>query len=130
MSYSCTVEIEQLPKTANSIGKAGWWYTQAERKLWRRLVGHAFLGKQPIKPLKRSTLLCTRFSTTEPDLDNLYASFKFVIDGMKYNAIIEDDKSSNIDLKCSWTKGKRGQGKIRIEITEIQDVREQAVRML
>ena len=123
------IEINTLPKTPNSIGKASIWHSVRERKKWRQLLfrPQATMHRSPVilqgqiipKPLKKAKLTLTRCSSREPDLDNLYSSFKFVIDALKFNGFIEDDKPSNIDLKCKWEKAKQKEGKIKIEIEEL-----------
>lgn len=118
--YSETITISQLPQTPNSIGKASIWQSHAERHLWRRLVGFAMLGKLPPMPLKRANIQAIRLSSREPDRDNLYSSFKFVIDAMKFHSVIEDDKSSNINLQCVWEKSKPKSGAITLNITEVE----------
>lgn len=118
--YSETIVINKLPLTPNSIGKASIWQSHAERHAWRKLVGFAMMGKCPAAPLKRASIVATRLSSRETDLDNTFSSFKYVIDALKFHAIIEDDKPSKIDLRCKWEKAKPKQGHIKIEITEIE----------
>jgi Holliday junction resolvase RusA-like endonuclease len=120
--------IPALPKTPNSIGKASIWHSVNERKKWRGLVkGHFLffysrdaLTKGIQLPFKRALLILTRCSSREPDVDNLYASFKYVIDGLKYNGIILDDKPSVIDLRCKWEKVKNKESRIKIHVEETQ----------
>lgn len=114
-----TFEIPQLPKTPNSIGKASIWHSHNERKKWRMLVAFALIKKVPSKPMEKANITCTRFSSREPDLDNLFSSFKFVIDAIKNCGVIKDDKSSCISLKCNWQKSKPKEGKIKVEIQEV-----------
>lgn len=78
------------------------------------------MGKCPSAPLKRATIQAIRLSSRETDRDNTYSSFKFVIDALKFHSIIEDDKSSNINLECKWEKTKRKDGHIRLHITEVE----------
>jgi Holliday junction resolvase RusA-like endonuclease len=115
-----TIEIQDLPKTVNAMGKASIWYAQAERKKWRNEVMAAVVQKpyqeREHLPLKRAAVTLTRCSSSEPDIDNLYASFKFVIDGLVHAGVIVDDKPSVIDLKCAWRKAKPKEGKIIIQV--------------
>jgi len=114
------IVIRELPKTSNSIGKASIWHSHNERKKWRGLMEHAALfQKDPCWPIKKAILTCTRCSSSEPDVDNLYASFKFVIDGLVYARVIADDKPSVLDLKCKWEKAKKGFGYIKLLIEEV-----------
>jgi len=116
MAYLLDITIECLPKTPNSIGKASIWQSHGERHKWRKEIAFHTLGKVPDFPIKLSNLYLTRCSSRQPDIDNLYSSFKFVIDALKYNKIIEDDKPSNFsEFKCSWQKAKKGSIRIRLE---------------
>jgi Holliday junction resolvase RusA-like endonuclease len=115
------IVINDLPKTANSIGKNSFWYTQAERKKWRHAVLVAVVREVQQRekvgmPYPRASLTLTRHSSSEPDIDNLYSSFKFVIDGLVHAGVIIDDKPSVIDLKCCWQRAKRSEGKITIRV--------------
>lgn len=115
-NYELKLEIKKLPKTPNAIGKASIWQSHAERHLWKRAIAAAIpIKERPPMPLEKAELVLTRHSSVEPDLDNLYSSFKFVIDALVHTGIIEDDKPSKIDLKCKWQKAKRNEGKITIE---------------
>lgn len=119
MSYKFEIVIPELPKTANSIGKASIWHSQNERKKWRSIMSHMVLShKEPSWPLPKATLTCTRCSSSEPDIDNLYSSFKFVIDGLVHAGVIADDKPSVLDLKCRWEKARPKEGHIRLLIEE------------
>lgn len=119
------LEINDLPKTPNSMGKASIWASHAERHKWRKKVSESYCelispyNTGPIGPFKKAILRLTRYSSKEPDVDNLYSSWKFVIDALKYNGIILDDKPSVIDLRCYWKKTKPKEGKIEIHIEEI-----------
>lgn len=117
--YSETITINKLPLTPNSIGKASIWQSHNERHAWRKLVGFAMMGKCPPEPLKKVKIEMTRFSSREPDTDNLYASWKFIGDSLKFHSVIEDDKPSVLELKCKWEKAKPSHGHIKIEITEV-----------
>lgn len=119
-----TLIIPVLPKTPNSIGKASIWQSTAERKRWRKTIYEHFLHNYASPyvfnlPFKQSKLILTRHSTHPMDPDNLPGSFKYVIDALKFNKIIEDDSSKHVELTCLWEKAKRGEGKITVKIEEI-----------
>lgn len=119
------IQINDLPKTPNSLGKASIWASHAERHKWRKKIAEALyeirgLNAAVIPTFRKAILNLTRYSSREPDTDNLYSSWKFIIDALKYNGIILDDKPSVIDLKCRWEKAKPKEGKIKIEIEEIK----------
>lgn len=119
-----------LPKTVNSIGKASIWQSHTERHNWRKEIAlhrrlwEAINGSVPGLPFKRSRLILIRHSTRPMDPDNLPASFKYVIDALKFNKIIEDDSHKHIELTCLWEKAKRNEGKITIKIESIEETKE------
>lgn len=69
----------------------------------------------------KAKLICTRFSSSKPDRDNLAISFKSCVDGLVDARILVDD-SDEIIVECSYLHEKvpNKQGKIRIEIIEIK----------
>jgi len=113
-------EIIELPSMPNAMGKASFWYGQAERKKWRKIIALHKLGKpyeaRIAMPVQNSKLTLVRCSSREPDLDNLYASFKFVIDALKFNGVIADDKPSVCKMECRWEKAKQKSGMIRVKV--------------
>ena len=64
----------------------------------------------------------TRFSTKQPDWDNLYSSFKVLGDGLESTGIISDDSPSTvINLTAGWGKAsKRKDQRVEIEITDVK----------
>lgn len=115
--------INELPKTPNAIGKASIWHSVAERKRWRDITArryYEFIGTTNL-PFKKCKITLTRHSAREPDVDNLYSSFKFPLDSLKYNGFIFDDKPSLVKLECKWEKAKQLEGKITIEIESLDE---------
>ena len=76
----------------------------------------------PEEPLTRVRMRCERFSTREPDWDNLVASFKPIRDGLVEIGVMVDDKPSVlIGCEHRWSKAKRGQGRILGRLEGVQD---------
>lgn len=121
LTFQRILEIDELPKTVNSMGKGSIWASHAERHRWRRIIAHHSKLIQPPKPLLKATLRLTRCTSNEPDLDNLYASFKYVIDALVTHGVLVDDKPSKVSLHCAWEKAPRLNGKIRIELEGYYD---------
>lgn len=121
MTFARALEINELPKTVNAMGKASIWASHAERHRWRRIIAGQSMLIQPPKPLLKATLKLTRCTANEPDLDNLYSSFKYVIDALVTHGVLIDDKPSRISLHCLWEKAPRLNGKIRIELEGYYD---------
>lgn len=119
MTYSVDFILEGLPKLqTNSYGH--WRTRHAEKSHWERRVGGVLLGRVPSEPLERVTVEFTRFSTSEPDFDNLVASFKPICDGLIKAGVIVDDKPSNIGSPTyRWEKAKRGEGRIHVHVREV-----------
>jgi Holliday junction resolvase RusA-like endonuclease len=119
--YRLELELIGLPKTVNGP-HGSWQRAAAERKKWRSLVEQATLGKRPSKPLDTARITLTRLSSNEPDYDNLAASFKSVVDGLRDAGIIVDDKKKNIGACIYlWEKTSPKNGKIRVLVEEIKD---------
>lgn len=111
-------EIQGLPKTTNKLN-VHWRVKQLNNKLWHRLVAEvvAISRYKPAAPLHKAVLFLTRCSTHCPDPDGLVASFKCVVDGLRYAGVLLDDKMSNIGMPTyNWEKAKRGEGKIKVKI--------------
>lgn len=116
MTYSLEFTVDDLPKTVNGMGKTSFWYRVNENKKWQNIVSIKVVGRRPLKPLEKAKVTCTRVSSREPDRDNLYHSFKSVIDALVRSKIIIDDKASVIDLKCEWRQAKPKQGHIIVRV--------------
>lgn len=117
--YSLEIVIRDLPKRYNTAPGAHWASRYAETKKWRRLIGNELYTRLPDKPLERAKLTLIRYSSAEPDYDNLVMSFKSIIDALKFHKVIMDDKMSNIGAsEYKWEKVKPKQGMTRIIVKE------------
>lgn len=94
MRFVLIFQLQGLPKTTNSGGRAHWSVKAKEAKKWRYAVYLITIGKTPDEPLKKANITFTRFSSFEPDYDGLVSSFKHVMDGLVDAGIIESDKPS------------------------------------
>lgn len=117
--YELSFVINGTPDLPNRCRKGSWKATWSHAKKWKAWVGVRCLGKKPAEPLQQAALHLTRYSSVEPDPDNLAASFKPVIDGLREAGIIENDRSANVALKFSWRKVPPNMGMIRVEVREI-----------
>lgn len=99
---------------------ANWKYRWSHAKRWKAMVAAAVLAyrAKPPVPLTRSRLVLTRCSAVEPDPDNLAASFKPVIDGLREAGVIENDRSCNVEICYRWRKAPRGSKKMLVEVYE------------
>jgi len=123
--YRLTVEIPGVPKLPNRVDGEGWRSKAGEAKKWR---GWSFLSvraKRPKKPLQLARVTLTRFSSREPDYDNLVKSFKHVMDGLIEAGIILDDAPKYLahgKADCRWVKVPRKDVKIKIEVEDVFEV--------
>jgi Holliday junction resolvase RusA-like endonuclease len=120
MGYNYKFEIMGLPKMANG-GHGHWRAEHASRKKWHELVGQQLLGRVPRRPLKRTRVIFTRCSSSEPDFDGLVHGFKPVRDALVKFGVLEDDKPRNLVGEYYWEKAAPKKGRIRVEIEEITD---------
>lgn len=120
MAYRLEFEIPGLPKLLN--GSVGHWSQVAkERKAWRSASCLIAKSKRPLTPLRKAKLTLTRCSTTKPDVDNLAASFKGVIDGLKDAGVIWDDRDDVIvERLYLHEKAPQRKGKIKVLVESVE----------
>jgi len=121
-AYWMSYELPGLPKGLNG-SHSHWRVAAAEKKRWRVMSALVARSKRPPKPLASCSIRCTRFSSSEPDYDNLAASFKAIIDGLKDAGVIEDDRSTCIvKREYLWEKTAPKKGMVRIEVWAMNDM--------
>lgn len=117
MSYELSFILPGLPKTMND--RMHWAVKAKENKKWTNMVHYMTFGKRPISPLKQAHLILTRFSTREPDYDNLVSGFKPIIDALVTCEILENDHRQCIGISdYRWERAPQKQGKVRIQVAE------------
>jgi Holliday junction resolvase RusA-like endonuclease len=118
VSYRLEFELAGLPPMEN--GHKHWAVAGKARREWRARTRMRVFMQRPPEPLTSVRIVCTRFSSVEPDRDNLARSFKSVIDGLKDGGIIKDDKPSIVKQFVSlWEKAARDKGKIRVLVEAV-----------
>jgi Holliday junction resolvase RusA-like endonuclease len=116
--YFLNITIPGLPSTPNS--RRHWRQVHRENTLWYALVKYEVGKKKPEKPLEKAKLTLTRASSSEGDFDNLAASFKCVLDGLRYCGVLIDDKKRNVGTpEYQWEKAPPKKGFIRIQVEEV-----------
>ena len=120
MSYLLEFELPGLPALQVAGSGGGHWRKRhADARRWKDAVRAVVLGDHyvPDKPLERVRMRCERYSTREPDWDNLVASFKPIRDALVEIGVMVDDKPSVL-IACEhrWGKAKRGEGRIRVRV--------------
>lgn len=122
MKYQLKLEINGLPKTVNALGRKHWAVKVKHNRFWEKLVGYEIFKQnlKPSEPLKKAKIEFVRYSSIEPDFDNLVNSFKVIMDALIKNGIIIDDKPSIVGCPTyAWEKCKKKEGKITVEIKEV-----------
>ena len=124
MSYKLVIEIGRLPRAISPNARVHWAVRAKENREFKFMV--VMLARSrgvPRSPLKQAKLTFTRYSSRQPDDDNLVASFKAVRDGLKEAGVILDDNAKVLSVRPDyrWEYAKAGKGKIKIEVEEILD---------
>lgn len=121
VNYCLEFSIPGLPKTMNELYSSHWRTRQSHKVKWHRDIYYCTFGKTPPKPLKKAKLELTRYSSFQPDDDNLRSSFKHIIDALVECKILENDRVENIgtpDIK--WSKIGPKKGFINIKIMGVE----------
>ena len=123
MSYKLEFTECKLPPTTNGMTSFHWWKKKKLSDEWNNLVMfHVLKNGAPPKPLTKAKLTLTRFSSSEPDYDGLVSSFKVVVDSLRYNAVLADDKMKNIGIpRYDWQKCAPKAGMIHVIVESVDD---------
>ena len=116
--YRLEITLMGLPSTPNA--RRHFHVVAKENAVWYAAVKASVGMNKPEKPLESAKLTLTRMSTTEPDYDNLAASFKPLLDGLRYAGVITDDKKKNIGRpEYRWEHAAPRKGCVKIIVEEI-----------
>lgn len=119
MSYRLEFTLHGLPSSPNS--RRHWRLVHKENESWYRSIYLAVGDRRPLAPCQFAQVTLTRISALEPDYDNLCASFKPVLDGLRYARVLIDDKKKNVGRpEYLWERGKGGKGSIRVLVEEVE----------
>jgi Holliday junction resolvase RusA-like endonuclease len=120
MSYSLDLEIKGVPKILANM-RGGWKALHFEKKKWKdRTHREVILNRMvPATALLKANVRLTRYTSRCPDADNLYSSWKGVLDGLVEAGVIKDDSPHVINLVCDWQKTSNRLAKIRIQVQEL-----------
>lgn len=118
-AYYLKFELPGVPRLPN--GSHGHWRKKwAETTKWKMWTKLAVGANRPHAPLEQARLVLTRCTSVEPDFDNLAASFKAIIDGLREAGVLVNDRRSNIgDPKFRWQKAARNASKVIVEVEEM-----------
>jgi Holliday junction resolvase RusA-like endonuclease len=118
MSFHLLLEIIGLPELQAAGSQGGWRGKWAKGRAWADKVKWLAHSSRPKKPLQRARVICTRYSSAEPDHDNLVASFKVTIDALTRMGFWPDDSPQHLEVAYQWAAAKRGKGWVSVEIVE------------
>jgi hypothetical protein len=128
-AWKARVRIDALPKLPNRSLYTQWLAKKRDKDLWHQLVGAAFAGRKPPRPLACADLILMRHSVAPPDRDNLMASWKYVIDGLVVCGVLAGDTPEIIGTPHSGhAKRSHGKGWIEVYVQE-RSVPHEAVAM-
>lgn len=113
--------VAALPLLPNAKGQKRHWAVEHRyRKAWHRAVRAALGTQRPSEPWPNAHLTLTRRSDKEPDADNLMASWKPVIDGLRVCGVIVDDSPKHVIVRSLWKHAPRGKGEIAVVVTRCE----------
>src|SRR6185312_10503079 len=122
--FEIEFRIEGLPPIPGNGSHHNWRVAAGIRKVWVQKAFEALLQnkfKRPLVPLEKAKCTFLRVSASEPDDDNLRASFKPVRDALVRAGILVDDKPRNMpDPIYRWQKGKQKKGYVVVHVKEIE----------
>ena len=120
--YRLTFELDGLPPLLSQQRAMHWRRVKRISDQWRQMVGFKLAGKMPTLPLERASVRYTRYSAAEPDWDNLAASWKPIQDTLVKSGLLKDDNPRVIiNVESNWEKIAPREGKIRVEVTELEN---------
>jgi Holliday junction resolvase RusA-like endonuclease len=120
--YSLQFTLLELPMTLNEVMGAYWRKRSENFKKIHRLVHLHSVNKCPLSPIKKARITLTRFSSGTLDRDNMYFTFKPIVDGLVKAGVIEDDGFDQVkELYPHQVKIKRKeQSKVEVLVEEIE----------
>lgn len=118
--------IPRVPKSPNSLLQRHWRVVQNDKNDWKSKVEDALLEQFVSFSVVRRVAIGTRGKKMvtiaihspyqEMDPDNLQSSRKPILDALKHNGLIFDDKREWCESTITWTKCKTKK-EMRTEIT-------------
>ena len=122
MTYSLEFEIAERPRLQTN-NYANKWARHKATQHWAALVEAAVReAGRPVEPLPKAGVVLIRHSASEPDYDNLVASFKPLVDGLTKSGVISDDKPSVVGHpEYRWRKAKPKQGRVTVRVGSVDE---------
>jgi Holliday junction resolvase RusA-like endonuclease len=115
MGYVLEIIVPGLPRTPNA--REHYMAKAKHVAAWRSKVFAKAWPHKPPEPLAQARITFTRVSSSEPDYDNLVASFKACMDGLRQAKVIVDDKRANVGRpEYLWEKCAPKKGHVRVKV--------------
>ena len=125
VTYRIEFEIPGLPNL-NSASNLHWRTKKRNKDRWQTWVRSSVNAQGvPKRLLDQASVACTRYSSSEPDSDNLAESFKPLIDAL-VGLVVTDDSPEvlgSADGRYRWEYAPPKKGFVRMVIKERGDVR-------
>lgn len=120
--YSFSFTLLEMPLTLNEVMGKYWRTRQKNFKEIHRLVHLHSVNNRPQNPIQKARITLTRYSSGTLDRDNMYFTFKPIVDGLVRAGVIIDDGFDQVkELHPHQVKIKRTeQRKIEVLVEEIE----------
>lgn len=116
MSYRLEIVIPGLTPMNTSATRRHWAVQHREAKEIKELVTALVGRRRPDRPLMNARVTCRRFSTREPDAENLALGFKAAIDGLVECGVLLSDAPTFLERRYEWGYAPRGKGSLAIVV--------------
>lgn len=119
--YSLLIDLPYIESDPNQMFRLAWRGRKSKFDRIKTSIAALTAGKRPGKPLEKFSISIVRHASSYLDWDNLIASFKPAIDGLKMSGIIKDDGWGYIrHVDVDQVKTKKGMKKrLVIEVREV-----------
>lgn len=118
---SLEFDIPGLPRTPNFLLGRHWRTRSSHASKWKAYVNREVYLRWKGLPAERVKLTLTRFSSSQPDDDNLRGSFKPVVDGLVQSGVMRDDSPKHlVESVYRWERRPARLGFIRVLIEEVE----------
>lgn len=118
--FKLEITLKGAPALPNQKTSWHWGRIAKETALWRQMARTLAMAQiLPQTPLESVNLTLIRGSSRPVDFDNLIASFKAIIDGLRDARVIRDDSPNVVKtITPVWQKTKRADVFVKVIVTD------------
>jgi Holliday junction resolvase RusA-like endonuclease len=121
MLYSLTFTINVLPITLNKALRGSWKKWHGNFDVIQKIIHLKTIKTRPKVPIQKAHITLTRYSAGTLDRDNMFFTFKPVIDGLVNAGVIIDDGFNQVkELTPIQIKSKRKEARIEVHVQELE----------